>query len=179
MQHTSSPGSYSSGSYSSFSKSLRRSVARRHLLLGVFTLLLTVGTSRQVSAESSTSPVGLWTTIDDDGKTPKAVVQIEQRGTKLFGKIVELIRPDRPNPKCDECEGALKGKPILGMQILWDLERDGDEWANGKILDPNNGKIYRCYIEVVEGGTQLKVRGYIGISLLGRTQYWRKGRPNG
>ena len=152
---------------------------RRSLLLGALALVATHAEAGLAIAGSSPSPVGVWTTIDDDGKTPKAVVQIEQRGSKLFGKIIELIRPDRPNPKCDECDGDLKGKPIQGMQILWDLEEDGDEWSGGKILDPNNGKVYRCYVEVVEGGAQLKVRGYIGISLLGRTQYWRKGRPGG
>jgi hypothetical protein len=58
------------------------------------------------------------------------------------------------------------------MQILSDLRSDGSQWSGGKVLDPGNGKRYRCYIKEVEDGERLKVRGFIGIALLGRTQYW-------
>jgi uncharacterized protein (DUF2147 family) len=58
------------------------------------------------------------------------------------------------------------------MTILNNLKKNGNEWNGGTILDPNNGKTYKCKIEVVDGGARLKVRGFIGLSLLGRTQYW-------
>ena len=61
-------------------------------------------------------------------------------------------------------------------RILWGLKKDGDEWSGGKILDPENGKSYKCWIQVIDDGRRLKVRGYIGISLLGRTQYWKKAK---
>ncbi len=119
-------------------------------------------------------PVGYWTTIDDDGKTPTSVIQIFSKAGKLHGKIVELINPREKNPKCSACEGKKHDQPILGMEIMWGFEPDGDEWSGGHILDPKNGKEYKCYLEVLDAGARLKVRGYVGIALLGRTQYWRK-----
>jgi uncharacterized protein (DUF2147 family) len=127
------------------------------------------------SAASATSPVGYWTTIDDDGKTPSSVIQIYPKGKKLFGKIVQLINPREKDPKCTACDGPRKNQRIIGMEILRDFERDDDEWSGGYILDPRNGTEYKCYMELVEGGKRLKVRGYVGIALLGRTQYWQKG----
>ena len=75
------------------------------------------------------------------------------------------------NKKCTECKGDLKDKPITGMLILKDLKKDVKEWNGGTILDPNNGKVYKCYI-VLENDNKLKVRGFIGFSIIGRTQYW-------
>lgn len=128
----------------------------------------------QPAQASPTSPLGRWTTIDDDGKTATSVVEIQARGKKLHGKIVQLINPKEKDPRCTKCEGKRKNQPIVGMEIMWGLERDGDEWSGGYILDPDNGEEYRCYIEVVEGGKRLKVRGYVGLALLGRTQYWQR-----
>jgi uncharacterized protein (DUF2147 family) len=70
------------------------------------------------------------------------------------------------------CQGAMKDAPVIGLRILWDLNRDGDHSSGGKVLDPGNGKVYRCYVALTDGGDKLKVRGFIGISLLGRTQVW-------
>ncbi len=120
------------------------------------------------------TPVGKWKTIDDETGKVKSVVVITEKEGKLYGTIERLFRPadQEQNPVCDKCEGAKKDKPIIGMQILWDLVKDDDEYSDGQILDPNNGKTYKCYIAIEEGGKKLKVRGYIGFSLLGRTQYW-------
>jgi len=132
--------------------------------------------SAAAGAEDQTakSPVGRWKTIDDITGKAKSVVLIWEQGGKLFGRVQKLVDPDPkdPNPTCDGCAGAQKGKPVLGMQILWDLQKDGDGWSGGTILDPATGKTYKCLLSVEEGGTKLKVRGFIGISLLGRTQYW-------
>lgn len=118
------------------------------------------------------TPVGYWKTIDDEDGKPKSVVKIWLKDQKLYGKIVRLF--EDPDAKCKECEGALKDQPVVGMQILTGLEEDGDEWSGGTITDPKNGKTYKCYVELQEGGEKLKVRGYIGISLFGRTQYWHR-----
>ena len=120
------------------------------------------------------SPIGKWKTIDDETGTEKSVVNIWEKNGEIFGTIDSLfLNPEEdPNPLCTECKGKLHNKPIIGMTILNNLKKDGNEWNGGTILDPNNGKTYQCKIEVVEGGTKLKVRGFIGISLLGRTQYW-------
>ncbi|MCF8061566.1 MAG: DUF2147 domain-containing protein [Deltaproteobacteria bacterium] len=130
-------------------------------------LLLTVFLTGQAYAEDS--PIGLWKTIDDDGKTPKSHVQIFERGGKLCGKVVKLLQSE-PGKRCDQCPGEKKDQPIMGMEIMWDLEKqpDGNEYADGKILDPDNGKVYRCKIWREED--TLKVRGY--IAFLFRTQTW-------
>jgi len=115
------------------------------------------------------SPIGSWKTIDDDTKQAKAVVQIaEGANGELSGKIVKLFQ--NPEVVCEACDGDRKGKPVNGMTILWGLKKDGDSWANGKILDPHNGKVYSAKMKLVEGGKKLEVRGFLGVSLLGRTQ---------
>lgn len=129
------------------------------------------------SAWAQESPVGRWKTIDDETKEAKSVVEISQ-GTdgKLLGKIVQLFKKpeEDQNPKCDKCKDERKDQPILGMTFLWGMEKRSSDWGNGNILDPQNGKTYSAKIQVVDEGKRLKVRGFIGISLLGRTQYWEK-----
>ncbi len=123
-----------------------------------------------------TTPVGRWVTIDDDTHRPKAIVRIWEEDGQLQGRIEKLFRRpgEDPDPTCDKCTDSRKDQRVTGMVILRGLVRDGDEWSGGRILDPENGKEYKCYIEVMEGGRRLKVRGYIGFSLLGRTQYWER-----
>jgi uncharacterized protein (DUF2147 family) len=139
--------------------------------LGLATLTLLFASS---ALAQEASPVGRWTTIDDETKKPKSVISIYEENGKLFGKIEKLfLEPnEKPDPVCDKCEGALKNQPILGMVIMRDLKKDDDEWTGGTILDPNNGKTYKCKIAVEDGGKKLKVRGFIGLSLIGRTQRW-------
>ncbi|MCF7794257.1 MAG: DUF2147 domain-containing protein [Candidatus Cloacimonetes bacterium] len=122
------------------------------------------------------SPLGKWKTIDDETGEEKSIIKVWEDDGEIFGTIESLfLEPDEdPNPLCDECKGNLFNKPIIGMTILNNLEKDGNEWKGGTILDPNNGKTYKCKIEVVENGKKLKVRGFIGVSLLGRTQYWHR-----
>jgi uncharacterized protein (DUF2147 family) len=143
--------------------------ATRWLGLATLTMLFTTSALAQEA-----SAVGRWTTIDDETKKPKSVIAIYEENGKLFGKIEKLFREpnEDQNPVCDKCEGALKNQPILGMVILRDLKKDDDEWSGGTILDPANGKTYKCKISVEGGGKKLKVRGYIGLSLIGRTQHW-------
>lgn len=144
-------------------------------LIGTALFALTLLVSGSAFADSAT-PIGRWTTIDDETKKPKSIVAIYEENGKLFGKIEKLFRgPDEDqNPVCDKCEGDQKDKPIVGMVILRNLKKDGDEWTGGSITDPANGKTYKAKIAVEEGGKKLKVRGFIGFSLIGRTQYWVK-----
>ena len=123
-----------------------------------------------------TSPVGKWKTIDDETGKAKSYVEIYEKDGVFYGKIMKLIvkEGEDPNPLCDKCKGRFKNKPVVGMVILWGLKKDGDEYSGGKIMDPKNGKIYKCLIKVTDGGKKLKVRGYIGFSLIGRNQYWHK-----
>jgi len=123
------------------------------------------------------SPVGTWKTIDDDTRKARSHVQIVEEVGQLKGRIVELIDPDEPNPKCTECSGKKKNQPIKGLEIMWGLEKDGPaEWSGGKVLDPENGKTYDCKVWL-ESADVLKVRG--SWLFIGRTQTWyRVDQPN-
>lgn len=114
---------------------------------------------------------GKWKTIDDETKQAKSIVEIYKKGDQYYGKVSQLlIKP--ANPNCVDCKDDRKNKPILGMEIIRGLKKDGDEFSGGTITDPKTGKTYKCTI--TRKGDQLNVRGYIGISLMGRTQTWQK-----
>lgn len=117
--------------------------------------------------------LGKWKTIDDETGEAKSIVSIYEKGGKLYGKIDEILNSDRRDAVCDKCSGDLKNKPILGMVILKDLKKDGSSYSGGTILDPQKGKSYKCTISL-ENPDLLKVRGYIGFSLIGRSQYWHR-----
>ena len=117
------------------------------------------------------TPIGKWDTYDDETGEKKSTVEIYKVGDKLYGKIVTIYDKSNANAKCSKCTGNKKDKAIMGMVIINDLEKDGNEWEDGKILDPNNGKVYDCKVWV-EDNDILKVRGYIGW--LYRTQTWKR-----
>ena len=120
------------------------------------------------------TPVGTWQTIDDHTGQPKALVQIVDSGNgTLSGKVIKGLGPnDQPDRRCTACTDSRKDQPILGMTIIDDMKKDGDAWDQGQILDPENGKLYKCKMHLEDGGNKLVVRGYIGVSLLGRSQTW-------
>ncbi len=122
------------------------------------------------SLSAQDSPVGLWKTIDDETGEAKSHVRIVEKNGKLYGTVEKLLLKPQ-DTRCTACEGDKKDQLVVGMEILTDLEQDGKYWEDGEILDPNNGSVYSCYLEM-ESSDKLKVRGYIGFSLLGRTQYW-------
>ncbi|WP_353086552.1 DUF2147 domain-containing protein [Flavobacterium sp.] len=117
--------------------------------------------------------LGKWKTIDDATGKEKSIVEIYEQNGKIYGRIIEVIDPAAKNKKCDQCEGADKNKPIEGLIIIKGLKKDDDEFTGGTITDPKTGKVYKCTISL-DGNDKLKVRGYVGFSLLGRTQYWIK-----
>ena len=116
---------------------------------------------------------GKWKTIDDETGNEKSIVEIYKVDGKAYAKIIQLLEKGKEDKLCDKCKGDKKDKPIKGMIIINGLSEDGDEWNDAKILDPKTGKEYKCYI-TLDGENKLKVRGYIGFALLGRTQYWHK-----
>jgi uncharacterized protein (DUF2147 family) len=120
------------------------------------------------------SPVGLWKNIDDVTGKPKALIRISESNGVLQGKIEKLFRAPEleQNPKCDKCTDARKDQPLVGLLLLSGLKKDGDEYNGGEILDPENGKVYKSKLELADGGKKLKVRGYIGMPMLGRSQTW-------
>lgn len=121
----------------------------------------------------SQSVAGKWKTIDDETGKAIAVVEIYERGGKIYGKVHDIIDPKDRNKVCSNCSGEDKDKPILGLTVIKGLLKDGSEYNSGKILDPKHGRLYQCFI-TLESKDKLKVRGYIGISLFGRTQYWHR-----
>ncbi|MGC9450259.1 MAG: DUF2147 domain-containing protein [Oceanipulchritudo sp.] len=138
------------------------------------TLLVWVLLSAGTGLLAAGSVLGDWRTIDDEtGKTKSIVTLYLDSDGKLEGRVIEILHSDRgPNPLCDNCPGERKGKPVLGMVILWGLKETGDgDWKGGQIIDPKNGKVYKAKLHLREDG-RLEVRGFVGFSLLGRTQTW-------
>jgi uncharacterized protein (DUF2147 family) len=119
----------------------------------------------------SQTVIGKWKTIDDETGKAKSIVEIYEKSGKIYGKVVDILEEENKKRVCTNCSGDDKNKPILGMTVIKGLSKEGSQYTNGKILDPKNGKLYKCFI-TLETKDKLKVRGYIGISLFGRTQYW-------
>ncbi|WP_298223451.1 DUF2147 domain-containing protein [Flavobacterium sp.] len=118
--------------------------------------------------------VGKWKTIDDETGKPLSIIEIYEKHNKIYGKVIEIFNPkNKKIPKCEKCDGEDKNKPILGLVVIKGLTWEKNEYTNGKILDPKHGKLYKCSISF-ESKDKLKVRGYIGVELLGRTQYWER-----
>jgi len=118
------------------------------------------------------SPIGLWRTFDDRDGQAASLVRIEDKGGILEGRVIKILpRPGHPTDAlCEKCDGARKNQPITGMTIMWNMKRDGDEYAGGQIIDPDSGNIYSCKMRASDN--KLSVHGYLGISLFGRTQTW-------
>lgn len=137
----------------------------------IFTLLLFV--AFQIIATAQVNQiVGRWKTIDDnDGSTKSIVYIFKATNGKYYGKIEHLFND--PEKKCTECSGSNKDKPILGMIVINDMEEKNGRLTGGTILDPNNGKIYRCSISFDSQTGNLNVRGSLDrTGVLGRTQTW-------
>ena len=113
---------------------------------------------------------GKWKTIDDNTGKPRSIVEIIENDGKAYGKILQLFREpgEDLDPICDDCNDYRKDKKVIGMTIITDMERDGGEWEDGEILDPENGKVYDCKLWIEDG--KLKVRGYVAFFY--RTQTW-------
>ena len=118
------------------------------------------------------SIVGEWETFDDVTGNKLSVIEIYKKNNTYFGKITHLFE-DPLDSVCNQCEDDNYNKPIIGLVIIKNLIEDDGEYNNGTILDPTNGKSYKCYLELI-GNNKLKLRGYIGFSILGRTQYWQR-----
>ena len=116
------------------------------------------------------SIIGQWETYDDKTNEKKAIIEIYQVNAIYSAKIVKNFVRDK-DAICDNCEGENKNKPIIGLVIIKDIKQKDGVYEDGTILDPESGDVYKCYLELIEEN-KLKVRGYIGFSLLGRTQYW-------
>lgn len=120
---------------------------------------------------------GLWQTTDDKTGKPRSLVRIVENAGE-YSAIVEkgLLATDTGDAVCDKCTDERKGQKIVGMTIAKHLKKSsaGTVYENGEILDPENGKTYKCKMTLSGNGTELEVRGFIGFSLLGRSQLWKR-----
>ena len=140
--------------------------------------LILLGGLLSNSLFAADTPAGSWTTVDDETGDIASLMEIRIEDDQLVGNIVELYNLEEESPLCQECEGERHLQPIIGMQILWGLrqisgKKKGD-WSEGNILDPKNGKIYGAKVSLSKDGNELEVRGYLGISLFGRSQTWKR-----
>lgn len=118
---------------------------------------------------------GKWKTVDDETGEEKSVVEIYERNGKVFGKVVEIFDVSKQDGLCQDCEGEDSNKPVLGLEIIRDMEKEGEYYKNGTVLDPQDGKIYKLRLSLDEDNSDiLMVRGY--ISFFYSTQYWKRSK---
>ncbi|NLW95848.1 MAG: DUF2147 domain-containing protein [Xanthomonadaceae bacterium] len=135
-------------------------------------LLATAVLAIPMAASAADPAEGRWKTIDDETGQAKSIVEISQAadGT-LTGRIVELLNPSRPNPTCDKCKDDRRGKPITGMEIIRGMKPEGGgEYAGGTILKPDEGKVYRSKMALIDGGSRLQVSGC--VAFICKSQVW-------
>jgi uncharacterized protein (DUF2147 family) len=137
---------------------------RQSILLAALVLLPAL-------AQAADPVVGRWKTIDGETGKSKSYVEITQaaNGT-LNGRIVELINPSKPNPTCDKCKDDRKDQPITGMEIIRGMKKDGSAYSGGTILKPDEGKVYKSKMAVIENGTKLEVSGC--VAFICKSQVW-------
>lgn len=146
------------------------------LSVAVTAALAAIRPTEAGAAGAAASPVGLWRDTDKETGRPKADIRITDQAGQLVA-VVEKPYPrpgDPPGRVCDKCPGASKGHPFQGLQIMQGMHADGERWSGGTILDPESGDVYKCTMKPVADGRQLEVRGFLGISLFGRTETWTR-----
>jgi len=145
----------------------------RHLTVAA-ALLVLIGAGQTLGAEPTAA--GLWQSLDEDSHQPNAWFLIRDNGGLYEGTIVRMfMKPgEDPNVVCDKCKDDRRGKPWLGLNIIRGMKRNGAEYTNGTILDPRDGDLYSAMMTLTPDGQTLVVRGYLGISLLGKNQYWTR-----
>ena len=137
-------------------------------------LALCIPAALTAAAQDLASPVGRWQTVDDKTGKPSGIVRIYEQNGVLYGNIEKVFDPTRDLLNCIACTDDRKNKPLLGLNIIRGLKRDGEAWTGGTVIDPETGSVYKASARLDDGGRKLVLRGYIGISLLGRSQTWQR-----
>lgn len=151
----------------------------RTIPLAAMVLLLAMTTPIPVPAPSRVQPgpVGTWYTLSDTDGKPRGIIVIREVDGRLVGVLTgSFAAADSVSPVCDNCPGDRKGKSVFGMEIVRGMRPDGSGWSGGEILDPDTGKVYKASMHLEDNGNKLVVRGYIGVSLFGRSQTWVRAR---
>jgi len=144
----------------------------RALAFALFVLSSVAGAHAQQLSPALQAAIGRWQVINDQGK-PGGQVETYLLDGKLFGKVTQMRPGRQPGDVCAKCPGELKNQPIQGLVILRNFKPDGEDWTGGTAVDPDNGKEYKGKIWTA-GKDKLFLRGFVGISLLGRTQSWTR-----
>ena len=140
-------------------------------------LLLATLLAMPALASAQDPALGQWRTVDDNTGKSRSIVELYDTGNgTINARVLRVLDPGKPNPVCDRCEGERHDKPVVGMVIAWSLWPKGGRLEGGSILDPDNGKVYSVRMTPVAGGEKLEVRGFLGVSWLGRTQVWLRER---
>jgi uncharacterized protein (DUF2147 family) len=152
----------------------------KKILTGVMIIML-VTVFFCIPAKAQSNIIGIWKTVSDEGADKgkdKSYVEIFEKSGAYFAKVTKLLLKPQ-DTLCDKCKDDLKNKPVVGMIFLQDMkkagkmdEEFGDEYSGGTIMDPDSGTTYKCKMWIKND--VLTVRGYKGISLLGRSQKWSR-----
>lgn len=142
-------------------------IKKQHKLQLILVLILLFGLNLQAQ-----SVLGTWQTVDDETGEKKALVEIYKNGDEIFGKIVEIFDKTKRDFPCKFCEGDDHNKPILGLNIIKGMEKDGEYYRDGSITNPENGKVYDCRLKLTDDPDILQVRGYVAFFY--QTQYWER-----
>lgn len=143
------------------------------LLTTLVVLLLMLSASALPAAADArlTSPAGLWEPLDSAGK-PLGLIRIFEVNGLYYGRIEPSSPSDDRNARCTLCTGDRHDQPIIGLVLMRHLRPENGEYVGGDILDPDTGRIWGCSLRLTDGGHQLIMRGFLGISILGRSQTW-------
>jgi uncharacterized protein (DUF2147 family) len=153
--------------------SLLKLIVSGAVALGAVAVVAT--TSVPLRAADPTA-VGLWEQVDENSGKPESWFKIVERNGAYEGNIVKIFQKpgEDENWVCAKCEGAEKGAPVLGLALIKGMKRNGMSYEDGTIMDPRDGSIYRALMKLSPDGQKLEVRGYLGISLFGRSQVWNR-----
>jgi uncharacterized protein (DUF2147 family) len=146
------------------------------ICLAVAVPLIFAGVAIAAVHVAEPTPAGVWITVDDHTHQPRGTVRIYEENGKFLGKIESSVNPREMTARCGKCTDDRKNAPVIGLVIMRGVTKRGSEYEGGHILDPDTGSIYRCRFTLSADGAKLFLRGYIGVSLLGRTQTWTRSR---
>jgi uncharacterized protein (DUF2147 family) len=119
------------------------------------------------------SPAGLWKAHDDKGK-PTGYIRVTEEKGIYTGVIEKGLETDKEDKYCTACQDERKGQKLVGMTMLKNVKAKGEGYEGSEILDPFSGKTYRVKLTLKEAGQKMEVRGFVGLSLFGRTQIWER-----
>lgn len=138
-------------------------------------LTLTIGTLLSTATLAASLNGSQWQTVDEKTNEKKAIVQLTEKNGQVSGKIIKVLDPTKADKTCTKCSGTLKNQPVQGLNFLTGLKASGDNtWTDGTLVDPESGKVYSGKVTLSDNGQSIKLRGYVGSPVFGRTQTWSR-----